>query len=145
MPFLSDGTVPADMEGGGAGGDEKCEITDKSISNMATTTAVEMKDDTMTRPRIVKEPVQNSKSEKKSETNDEIKTNKPSVRKNAWKDPFHATLPSKTQIHRHPIQGRSYCSLAYHCFHPYDRSCEELEFGIQMSSRHRLSRSHHLP
>ena len=87
MPFLSDGTVPADMESSG-GCDEKCETTDKSISNMATTTAVEMRDDTTTRPRIVKESVPNLNSEKVPDTKEETKTNEPSVRKDAGKIPF---------------------------------------------------------
>lgn len=87
MPFLSDATVPADMEGG-CGDDEKCEITDKLISSMATTTALEVKDDTTMRPRLLKEPVQNSKSKKNSEATEEIKPNKPFVRKDGGKIPF---------------------------------------------------------
>ena len=87
MPFLSEGTVPADMEGDG-GGYEKCEMMDKSIINMAKTTAVEMKDDTTTHPRIVKESAQNLKSEQVPKTTPEIKPAKTVVRKDAGKIPF---------------------------------------------------------
>ena len=85
MPYLSDGTVAGDT----SCGNEKCEIMEEPIiNNMATTTAVETRDDTTTRPRIVKEPVQNSKSEKVPEMKEKIKTNKPSIRKDAGKIPF---------------------------------------------------------
>ena len=87
MPFLNEGTVPAGMDSGG-GDDEKCEMINTSIVNMATTTAVEMNDDVRTHFRNVKEPVQNLKSEKIPKTKPEIKTDKPIVRKDGGKIPF---------------------------------------------------------